>query len=65
MVCVSVSNDMWKVSALRAIILVMPGLVPGIHAYARAAGGDFGRVDAHGSSPWAEGPRVKPGHNVK
>ncbi len=35
------------------ILNVIPGLDPGIH------------VDAHGSSPWAEGPRVKPGHDEK
>ena len=31
--------------------IVIPGLVPALH------------VDAHGSSPWAEGPRDKPGHD--
>jgi hypothetical protein len=32
----------------------MPGLVPGIHAFATAAGGRFERVDG----------RDKPGHDV-
>ncbi|MGH7112319.1 MAG: hypothetical protein ACREFK_18075, partial [Stellaceae bacterium] len=45
------------------LYLVMPGLVPGIHVFVEAAGIRYGRVDAHGSSPWAEGPRVKPGHD--
>src|SRR5215469_3085811 len=26
---------------------------------------DPGSIDGHGSSPWAEGPRVKPGHDDK
>jgi hypothetical protein len=34
-------------------LIVILGLVPRIH------------VDAHGSSPWAEGARVKPGHDSK
>ena len=33
--------------------IAIPGLVPGIH------------VDAHGTSPCAEGPRDKPGHDVE
>ena len=40
--------------AVAGLSTVMPGLVPGIHVFF---------VDAHGSSPWAEGPRVKPGHD--
>jgi tRNA modification GTPase len=43
---------------------VMPGPDPGIHATTGAADDGTG-VDAHGSSPWAEGPRVKPGHEVR
>jgi hypothetical protein len=37
-------------------LIVMPGLVPGIHEKRP----DLRRhaVDAHGSSPWAEGPRA-------
>jgi protein ImuA len=40
---------------------VMPGLVPGIHAAPMRIVDE--EADAHGSSPWAEGPRVKPGHD--
>ena len=38
----------------------MPGRDPGIHE------ADLSEpvVDAHGSSPWAEGPRDKPGHDA-
>jgi alpha-1,6-mannosyltransferase len=36
------------------IEIVIPGLGPGIHEPL---------VDAHGSSPWAKGPRAKPGHD--
>jgi hypothetical protein len=57
-------NDVWKINVAWTFSLVMPGLVPGIHAFATAAGGRFERVDAHGSSPWAEGPRDEPGHDV-
>src|SRR5438045_2932945 len=39
----------------------MPGLGPGIHEDVRTGRGS-GFVDAHGSSPWAEGPRAEPGH---
>jgi tRNA modification GTPase len=43
---------------------VAPGLGPGIHATTTGAV-DWGKaVDAHGSSPWAEGPRDRPGHDV-
>jgi tRNA modification GTPase len=38
---------------------VMPGLDPGIHGDAPLCKG----MDAHGTSPWAEGPRDKPGHD--
>src|SRR5271169_5960650 len=38
------------------------GLDPGIHALAAEITKAQEDVDAHGSSPWAEGPRVKPGH---
>ena len=38
----------------------MPGFVPGIHAKGNACA-QF--VDAHGSSPWAQGPRDEPGHD--
>jgi tRNA modification GTPase len=38
---------------------VMPGLDPGIHGDTPLSK----RVDAHGTSPWAEGPRDKPGHD--
>ncbi len=38
---------------------VMPGLDPGIHEADLIAPA----MDAHGSSPWAEGPRDKPGHD--
>ena len=41
----------------------MPGLDPGIHASATGAGVRGKDVDAHGTSPWAEGPRDKPGHD--
>jgi hypothetical protein len=40
---------------------VMPGPVPGIHGLRADVLGSH--VDAHGSSPWAEGPRDKPGHD--
>jgi hypothetical protein len=39
----------------------LPGLVPGIHVLAVEITMAHEDVDAHGSSPWAEGPRVKPG----
>src|SRR5271155_3605873 len=39
--------------------VVLRGLVPRIHVFVAGVKG----VDAHGSSPWAEGPRAKPGHN--
>jgi hypothetical protein len=39
----------------------LPGLVPGIHVLAAGIIKAQEDVDAHGSSPWAEGPRVKPG----
>ena len=38
----------------------LPGLVSGIHALAAEIIKAQEDVDAHGSSPWAEGPRVKP-----
>jgi len=38
---------------------VMPGHDPGIHGDAHLCKG----VDAHGTSPWAEGPRDQPGHD--
>jgi len=38
---------------------VMPGLDPGIHGDTPLSKG----VDANGTSPWAEGPRDKPGHD--
>jgi len=47
-----------RVQAMRCIV-VLRGLVPRIHVFIRAPKG----VDAHGSSPWAEGPRVKPGQD--
>ena len=40
----------------------MPGLVPGIYVFVEAYFTPQEDVGAHGSSPWAEGPRVKPGH---
>src|ERR1700730_4217345 len=40
-------------------LIVLPGLVPGIHVFVGALEG----VDAHGTSPWAEGPRAKPGQD--
>ena len=43
----------------RQMNTVMPGLDPGIHE----ADLIDPIVDAHGSSPWAEGPRDKPGHD--
>jgi hypothetical protein len=42
----------------------LPGLVPGIHVFAGAGFAVEEDVGAYGSSPWAEGPRVKPGHGV-
>ena len=41
----------------------LPGLGPGIRAFLpdRALGEDVG---AHGSSPWAEGPRIEAGHGA-
>ena len=41
----------------------MPGHDPGIHAFTAGAAVRAKDVDAHGSSPWAEGPRDKPGHD--
>jgi hypothetical protein len=41
----------------------MPGLVPAIHADAASASALFIDVDAHGTSPWAEGPRDEPRHD--
>ena len=38
----------------------MPGLVSGIHVLPASQEG----VDAHGTSPWAEGPRVKSGQEA-
>jgi hypothetical protein len=38
----------------------MRGLDPRIHVLATACRED---VDAHGTSPWAEGPRIKSGHD--
>jgi len=38
---------------------VMPGLDPGILGDTSLSRG----MDAHGTSPWAEGPRIKPGHD--
>jgi hypothetical protein len=37
------------------------GLVPGTHVFAVRSVERKEGVDAHGSSPWAEGPRAKPG----
>ena len=39
--------------------VVLRGLDPRIHAFASAAED----VDAHGTSPWAEGPRAKSGQD--
>jgi hypothetical protein len=39
----------------------LPGPVPGIYVLAAGIAKVQEDVDAHGSSPWAEGPRVKPG----
>jgi hypothetical protein len=45
------------------MITVITGLDPVIHASIGANPGGGGRVDAHGTSPWAEGPRIKSGHD--
>src|SRR5690242_19155723 len=42
----------------------LPGPVPGIHVLAAGITKVQEDVDAHGSSPWAEGPRVKPGQGI-
>jgi hypothetical protein len=34
-----------------------------IRASGRSRFNEINVADAHGSSPWAEGPRVKPGHD--
>jgi hypothetical protein len=39
----------------------LAGLVPAIHVFERGSANGREGVDAHGSSPWAEGPRAKPG----
>ena len=44
----------WAINAVRSSPLVMPGPVPGIHAFATAVGDCFERVDG----------RDKPGHDV-
>jgi hypothetical protein len=41
----------------------MRGLDPRIHALAVAASTWGDDMDAHGTSPWAEGPRIKSGHD--
>jgi hypothetical protein len=41
----------------------MRGPDPRIPAIAGTAGVAYKGVDAHGSSPWAEGPRIKSGHD--
>jgi hypothetical protein len=51
--CLSGKNTI-KFNALWKTLIVMPGLVPGIHAFAAAAGTRRGRVDG----------RVKPGHDM-
>src|SRR6185437_12914982 len=38
------------------------GLDPRVHVFTGSAEQD---VDAHGSGPWAEGPRVKPGQGAE
>ena len=40
----------------------MPGLDPGIHVSETGWIASKKGVDTHGSSPWVEGPRVKPGY---
>jgi hypothetical protein len=55
-------NDGERLSACTTQLdLVLPGLVPGIHVLRACRKG----VDAHGTSPWAEGPRDKPGQDDK
>ncbi len=44
-------------------VVVIIGLDPVIHAFSGLNPGDAKAVDAHGSSPWAEGPRIKSGHD--
>jgi tRNA modification GTPase len=44
---------------------VMPGLDPGTHETTTGAADCGMGVDAHGSTPWAEGPRDKPGHGAR
>jgi tRNA modification GTPase len=44
---------------------VMPGRDPGIHRAGRGVALFGTGVDAHGTSPWAEGPRDKPGHDER
>ena len=39
--------------------VVMRGLDPRIHAVAEVGSVCCEDVDAHGTSPWAEGPRIK------
>jgi hypothetical protein len=43
--------------------VVMRGLDPRIHALAIVASAWGDDMDAHGTSPWAEGPRIKSGHD--
>jgi hypothetical protein len=43
--------------------LVMRGLDPRIHASAIVASAGGENMDAYGTSPWAEGPRIKSGHD--
>ena len=50
------------VSCRNQLKVVVRGLDPRIHAVTGVASARFEDVDAHGTSPWAEGPRIKSGH---
>src|ERR1700726_1965548 len=43
------------------LFLPLAGLVPATHVFLARFTGRQEDVDAHGTSPWAEGPRAKPG----
>jgi hypothetical protein len=47
------------------LIFVITGLDPVIYAFFGADQDGDRPVDAHETSPWAEGPRIKSGHPCK
>jgi hypothetical protein len=60
------TNQRWSMRApglrCRRTVAIKPGGDPRIYTVVDAPSTRSEGVDAHGSGPWAEGPRIKSGH---